>query len=521
MPRLTGILADTTPLRISPAFRRLWWGLGISNLGSQLTVVAVGLQVYALTRSSLAVGVLGLCALVPLVVLGLYGGALVDAYDRRRVALAASSALWVVTGLIAAQAWLRLESVGVLYGLVALQSAAFAINNPARSAIIPRLVPATLLPAANALQTIAWNIALTVGPLGGAFLVALWGYQIAYTIDAVLFTAALWAVWRLPDIPPVIAASAEGLGGGADGADGPGGAGGAGGAGGTTDRAGGADGPGGVDGTTDRAGSGATANSEGAGGGTADAASAPSTGSPVSGDLSSGDPTHRGRRRGRGPAVGWRSVVDGLRYLATRPNVRTTFLVDLAAMVLAFPRVLLPAVGVIYLGGGEETTGVLSAAFAIGGVLAGLFSGGLSRVRWQGRVIVWAITAWGLSVALFGLVLAAIGPTTPSTVLVGGLIVACVALALAGASDAVSAVFRQTILQTATPDDMRGRLQGVFIVVVAGGPRLGELVLGAQATWFGEAWAAVIGGVACIAVLWAIVRSQPRFWRYDARHPEP
>ncbi|WP_069386035.1 MFS transporter [Cellulosimicrobium cellulans] len=468
MARVNGLLADTTPLRTSPPFRRLWWGLGISNLGSQLTVVAVGLQVYALTGSSLAVGVLGVCALVPLVVLGLYGGALVDAYDRRKVALAASTALWVITTLIAVQAWLHLDSVGVLYALVALQSAAFAINNPARSAIIPRLVEPRLLPAANALQTLAWNVALTVGPLGGAFLVALWGYQVAYTIDAVLFTAALWAVWRLPDIPPLPApevappASEPGTALGADDVSG-----------------------------VQVAPVGPGADSSGA------------------------------RRRRRGRVVGWRSVVDGLRYLATQPNVRTTFLVDLAAMVLASPRVLLPAAGVVWLGGGEATTGVLTAAFAVGAVLAGVFSGGLSRVRWQGRVIVWAITAYGLSIVLLGLVLLAVGPTEPTTVLVGGVVAACVALALAGAADAVSAVFRQTILQTATPDDMRGRLQGVFIVVVAGGPRLGELVLGAQATWVGEAWAAVAGGVACVVVLWLVLRAQRRFWRYDALHPEP
>ncbi len=467
MSRVNGLLADTTPLRVSPPFRRLWWGLGISNLGSQLTVVAVGLQVYALTGSSLAVGVLGVCALVPLVVLGLYGGALVDAYDRRRVALGASSALWIISILLAVQALLHLHQVLGLYGLVALQSAAFAINNPARSAIIPRLVEPRLLPAANALQTLAWNVALTVGPLGGAFLVALWGYQVAYTIDAVLFTAALWAVWRLPDIPPLSVPEA--------GPAVPGG-----------DAVVGADDVSGV------------------------------RVAPV-------DPGDRSgaRRRPRGRVVGWRSVVDGLRYLATRPNVRTTFLADLAAMVLASPRVLLPAAGVVWLGGGEATTGVLTAAFAVGAVLAGVFSGGLSRVRWQGRVIVWAITAYGLSIVLFGLVLLGVGAAQPTTVLVGGLVAACVALALAGASDAVSSVFRQTILQAATPDDMRGRLQGVFIVVVAGGPWLGELVLGAQATWVGEAWAAVAGGVACVVVLWLVLWSQRRFWRYDALHPEP
>ncbi len=475
MPRLDGILADTTPLRVSPPFRRLWWGLGVSNLGSQLTVVAVGLQVYALTGSTLAVGVLGIFALVPLVALGLYGGALVDAYDRRKVALLASWALWVVTGLLALQAWLDVGSVGVLYGLVALQSAAFAINNPARSAIIPRLVEPRLLPAANALQTISWSIALTVGPLLGAFLVALWGYGIAYSIDVVLFAAALWAVWRLPSIPPVLTSDADAISTAPDQVS-------------ELDRA------------HHRSTSDNLAGDE-VGAGATEAA---------------GEPAAPRRK-----VVGISSVVDGLRYLATRPNVRTTFLVDLAAMILAFPRVLLPAVGVLFIGGGETTTGILSAAFAVGAVLAGVFSGALSRVRWQGLVIAWAITAWGLSIAAFGAVLLLVGSTEPSQVLVGGLIAACVALALAGASDAVSAVFRQTILQTATPDDMRGRLQGVFIVVVAGGPRLGEVVLGAQASWFGEAWAAVAGGLACILVVWLILRTQPRFLRYDALHPEP
>src|SRR3954447_20145445 len=156
------LLLDLTPLRASAPFRRLLVGLGISNLGSQLTVVAVGLQVYAITGSTLSVGLLGIFALVPLVLLGLYGGALVDAYDRRRVALFSALGLWVVVLALVAQALRGMESVGLLYGLVALQSAGFAINNPARTAIIPRLVEPQLLPAANVLQTVAWNIALTV-----------------------------------------------------------------------------------------------------------------------------------------------------------------------------------------------------------------------------------------------------------------------------------------------------------------------------------------------------------------------
>lgn len=451
MPRL---LADTTPLRVSPAFRHLWWGLGISNFGTQLTVVAVGLQVYALTASTLAVGVLGICALVPLVVLGLYGGALVDAYDRRRVALGASTVLWLTTIALAAQAWAGVQSVEVLYGLVALQSAAFAVNNPARSAIIPRLLEARHLPAANALMTITWNVALTAGPLAAAVLVATWDYAIVYSIDALCFTAALWALLRLPDMPPErIAATPTGSG--------------------------------------------------------SDALGAKDAGAVAA------DAVVVSRR------VGLQSVLEGLRYLATRPNVRMTFLVDLAAMILAMPRVLFPAVGVVIIGGGETTTGLLTAAIAVGGLLAGLFSGGLTRVNRQALVIVWAIVGWGLSVAGFGVVLLLAGRSSPDSVVAGALVAAAVMLVLCGAADAVSAVFRQTILQAATPDAMRGRLQGVFIVVVAGGPRLGDLTLGAQSAWWGEGWAAVVGGLACVVVLMLLVRMQPRFLAYDARDPQP
>ena len=394
-------------------------------------MVAVGLQIYDITRSTFSVGLLGIFALVPLVLLGLYGGALVDAYDRRRVALFSALGLWVVVLGLVTQALLGLESVGLLYGLVALQSAGFAINNPARTAIIPRLVEPLLLPAANVLQTVAWNVALTVGPLLAAFLVAGPGFAAAYAADAVLFTAALWALWRLPDLPPIV-------------------------------------GP--------------------------------------------------GDKRLR---LGLSAVVDGFRYLATRPNVRMTFVVDLIAMITAMPRVLFPAVGVLFLGGGAFTTGVLSATYAAGAVLAGLFSGGLVRVVHQGRVIVASIAAFGLAVAGFGAVLLGTGAGKPPAVLWLPLVAAGVFLALAGGADSISSVFRQTILQSATPDDMRGRLQGIFIVVVAGGPRLGDLVLGTAATWTAESWAALGGGLLCAVLVVAVATTQPGFWAYDARRPRP
>ena len=419
---------DLTPLRVSPPFRRLWLGLTISNLGAQLTVVAVGLEVYHLTGSTGSVGLLGLFALVPLVIFGLYGGAIVDHYDRRTVALASAFVTWSVTLLLAVQAWAGVEQVWLLFVLVAIQSAAFAVNAPARSAIIPRLLDARLMPAANALQTLGNSVSFTVGPLLGAVLVAAFSYATAYAVDAVLFTAAFVALFRLPAQPPLT----------------------------------------------------------------------PS--------------------RGR---AGLSSVVDGFRYLRTQKNVRMTFAVDLVAMLTSSPRVLFPAVGLVYLGGGATTTGVMTASAAVGVMLAALLSGRLTRIRWQGRIISVAIVIWGLAIVGFGVVLVVSGGTHPSHVLWLALALAVLMLVIAGGSDAVSAVFRQTILQTATPDDMRGRLQGVFIVVVAGGPRLGEAMLGGAAAHVGEGWAAVIGGSLCVILLTLLVRSQRSFWDYDARHPVP
>src|SRR5215211_438564 len=426
------LLLDLTPLRASVEFRRLWWGLGVANFGSQLTLVAVGLQVYAISGSTLSVGILGICALVPLIALGLYGGALLDTYDdRRTVALLSAIGLFLVTAALAIQGWLHIDSVLVLYILVGLQSAAFAINNPARTAIIPRLLKPAMLPAANVLTTTAWSSALVLGPLIGATLVAASGFAAAYTVDMIMFTAGLWALWRLPPLPPEKSLD------------------------------------------------------------------------------------HPERKRG------FAAVAEGLRYLASRRNVRMTFVVDLIAMIFAMPRVLWPAVGVVFLGGGATTTGLLNAAFAVGAVLAGLFSGGLVGARWQGWLICLAIMIYGLSVAAFGVVLIIVGPTSPSVVLVPALIGAMSFLAIAGGADAVSAVFRQTILQTATPDSMRGRLQGVFIVVVAGGPRLGDLVLGAGASWLNEGLAALAGGLTCVTVLTIVTLRQRRFLAYDARHPVP
>ncbi|MGI8904825.1 MAG: MFS transporter, partial [Solirubrobacteraceae bacterium] len=129
------LLLDITPLQASVPYRRMWLGMSLSAIGTQLTAVAVGLQVYDLTESTFSVGLVGLFAVVPLIILGLYGGSIIDAYDRRRVVIIASTGLLLTAGALALQAWLHLDNVWLLYGLIAAQHGFYAVNNPARATI--------------------------------------------------------------------------------------------------------------------------------------------------------------------------------------------------------------------------------------------------------------------------------------------------------------------------------------------------------------------------------------------------
>jgi MFS family permease len=406
------VVADIQPLRFSAHYRRLWAGLTVSQLGQQMTAVAVAYQVWSLTRSSFAVGLIGAFAVVPLIAFGLYGGTLVDRFDRRLVAIASSTGLWLLSLLLVLQAVLELEQVWLLYIVVGAQSACFAVNNPARQTIVPRLLPARLLPAANALTTLSFNLGFTVGPLAGGALIAVsHGFALPYSIDAVTFLAALYALWRLPPVPPERVVRQSSL----------------------------------------------------------------------------------------------RSMLEGFRFLRARTNVLMTFLVDMCAMVLAQPRALFPELADTVYGGGARTVGLLQAAPAVGAIVAGVSSGWLGRIRRQGLAIVLCVVGYGASVAMFGLV--------------GSLWVGVFFLALSGAFDMVSAAFRSTILQVAAPDEMRGRLQGVFIVVVAGGPRLGDMTAGTLGSLLGPTVAVVAGGCACMAATAALAVRFPGFVRYDARSP--
>ncbi len=200
MQWIRGLVADTRPLR-NPHFRRLWLANIITVIGAQLTVVAVPAQIYALTGSSAYVGLTGLFGLVPLVVFGLWGGALADVMDRRTLLIVTTLGLIGTSALFFVQAALDVGNVWLLLGLFAVQQAFFAVNQPTRSALLPRIVPLHQLPAANSLNITIFQAGAIAGPLLGGVLIPFVGFSWLYLVDSITLLATLSAVVRLPRLP--------------------------------------------------------------------------------------------------------------------------------------------------------------------------------------------------------------------------------------------------------------------------------------------------------------------------------
>ena len=421
-------MMDLTPLRRHPDFRRLWVGTAFSVLGFQISAMAVSLQIFHITGSTFAVGAAGLVAVLPLILGGLWGGVLADTRDRRRVALTASLGLWVLSALIAAQAFLRLDSVWVLYGLIAAQSLLHPLSQSARGAIIPNIVGLKSLPAANALSMAAATVSLTLGPLIGGVLVAGLGYGWTYLVDVGTFTVGIWALYRLP---PQVPRREE--------ADGP-------------------------------------------------------------------------------AARGLASVAEGLRFVRRSPVVAMTFMLDLCAMITLFPQALFPAMALAVVGGSEAVAGLLAGAMTLGAFFGTVFSGRVVRVQAQGRALTWTYAGWAVFMLGTGLAMwwVQAGTERGSAEAWTGLILALLGLMLAGAVDSVGSIYRSTILQAAAPDAMRGRLQGLFIVTVNGGPRLGSGGMGAAGQLAGPGLALVGGAVACGVGVAALTRRFPQLLAYRA-----
>lgn len=399
------ILLDLTPLRRSRDYRALVFGLGASVLGNQLTTVAVPVQVYAISRSSLVVGLVSLVQLFPLIFGSLLGGSLVDAVDRRKILLvvellgALSSTALALNSDFGPQLW-------PLYVFPAFTAALSGVDSSARNAMLPNMVGMEMLPASNAIFQSLYQTGAIVGPAVAGLLLAGAGVHWVYWIDVVTYLIAFASVLTMSPQPVP---------------------------------------------------------------GTGEAGTAP-------------------------VRPGWRSTIEGLRFIRRSQPVQGAYVIDVNAMVFGMPRALFPALAANYFGGGATTAGLLYAAPGAGALLGAVTSGWVGRVQRQGVAVIACVLVWGLSIAGFGVA--------------HWLPLALVLLAVAGWADVLSAVFRNTIIQFAGPEGMRGRLMGVQMAVVAGGPRLGDLESGSVATAFGATTSVVSGGLACVAgalvVAWAL-----------------
>jgi MFS family permease len=398
--------ADIRPLRESPQFRLFYFGEGASSIGRQLTLVAAPIQVYNLTGSSLLVGLLGLAQFPALLIGSTIGGMWSDAWDRRRLLIFAQVVLLLISIGLALNAMGDTQAASFVFILTTLQAFFFAIDAPARTSAVPRLVKVEHISSAYALQVLKSNLTKAIGPLIAGVVIAFWSVAAAYWIDSFSFTIAIIALVVMKPMPAI----------------------------------------------------------------------------------------------GGGTRPGLRSIVEGFTYLRARPAIQGAFLIDLNATIFGVPKALFPEMGLSVFGGDEATVGLLFAAPGIGALIAAATSGWVARIKYAGKATTIAVFVWGLSIAAFGF-------TT-------NLVLALIFLGIAGAADAVSSVFRATIVQLSTPDHLRGRLSGLKIAAVAGGPRLGDAEAGLVARGTSPSVAAWSGGLASAAGALIIAKMFPALYNW-------
>jgi Transmembrane secretion effector len=409
LPGQKRLLIDLTPLRESPVFRRLLVGSTLSAVGNSMTSFAVMLQVYVITRSPFAVGAIGIARMVPMLTIGLLGGSVADAVDRRRLVLVTTSLLAVVSAGLAAQAFAGLRLLWLLYALVAVQSALSSINAPARQTFLPHLLPPGKLAPGLALNRLTFQIMQVTGPALAGLITAFGGLRTCYLVDTVSFAGALYGVAGLPAIRP----------------------------------------------------------------------------------------------RGQVSRPGPRAVAAGIGFIGRSRVLTGAFLTDLNATVFGLPVALFPAINAERFGGRPSTLGLFTAAVGLGGLVSSVFSGPVGHVRRQGLAMLISSAIWGAAFAGFAI--------APDLLLTLG------ALAIAGAADTFTVVFRAAIVQSVTPEEFRGRVLAADYVVGAGGGELGNLEAGAVGSLASPTIGALSGGLATIAGSAIIALVLPAFTRYHRR----
>lgn len=345
--------------------------------------------------------------LVPILLFSLGAGSVADAVDRRKLLLATQLGLMLCSGALLLLALMPAPPLIALFAVAFVAAGLGAIDQPARSSSIPRLVPPERLPAAIALGQLNFQIASVAGPAIAGLLIATIGLAGAYAVDVISFAASLVGLFAISPIAPLAGAARPGLA----------------------------------------------------------------------------------------------AIREGLRFALSRRVILSSFVIDLNAMIFGMPTALFPVLALDVFRTGPEGLGLMAAAPAVGALLGALLSGWVSSVRMVGRSVIVAVAIWGIAITLFGL-------STFSFVL------ALVFLAVAGAADVLSAVFRSTIVQLAAPDELRGRVSSIHILVVTSGPRLGDIEAAAAAAVIGAQASVVSGGILCVIGVLVVAKLFPELGRH-------
>ncbi len=375
-------------------FTLLWAGQAVSQIGSQMQVVATAWLLWQLTHSALALGLVGLFRAVPLVLFALFGGVIADAFDRRRLMYITQSSMLLLSLIMALATGAGTVAPWLIYAFIVAGAIANAFDNPARTALVPSLVPKEHLTNALTLNNINYQVGTVIGPAAAGFLLA--GFNSAtavYWADAISFLAVILALAGIRTRLPRAATRQVNLG----------------------------------------------------------------------------------------------AAREGLRFVLRTPIMASTMTLDFFATFLGVSPLLMPVFADKVLHVNADGLGLLFSASAAGAVITSVIMSFVSRVEHQGRVVLWAIGAYGVAGIVFGLS--------------QNFALSLTALAVTGAADTVSMVMRQTIRQVVTPDEMRGRMTSVNMIFFMGGPQLGNLEAGALAQVLGAGPATALGSLAVLGVV--------------------
>ena len=397
---------DFTPLRDSRDFRLLYLGQSVTIFGSMMTFVALPWQVFHLTKSSFAVGMLGVVEFVAVLFMGFVGGAVADYFDRRLMVRLTEAALAVGSVVLMINALLPRPQVWLLFTCASFFAALTALQRPSLEAMIPRIVKAEQMPAVAGLVAFRGSAAMIGGPALGGVLVVAFGPAFVFSVDVFTFVLSLVALALMQAVPPPPAAERPGI----------------------------------------------------------------------------------------------KSIIEGLRYACSRQELLGTYLVDMNAMFFGIPMALFPAMAESY---GGTSVGFLYAAPAAGALVISLTLGWTRHVHRHGLAVGIAAACWGFAIIGFGFA--------------GRLWLALLFLAIAGASDMISGVFRMIIWNQTIPDHLRGRLAGIELISYHTGPMLGNAESGIVASLFSIRTSVVSGGILCVVGTGLLLLALPTFRTYDGR----